>query len=278
MNQSDNTIDRVVGYYSGYDEQTRLSGGWGQVEFLRTQQIIGRYVKSPPAIVLDVGGAAGRYSCWLAKEGYEVHLIDPVPLHVRQAQVASAAQSETPIASCSVGDARQLEFAAATADAVLLLGPLYHLVEPRDRGRALAEAYRVLKRGGILFAAGISRFASTIDGLSSGYFLDPVFQEIMRCDLETGRHRNPTNNPAYFTDAFFHHPDELRAEVAGAGFEVPGLFAVEGIGYMMKDFDENWGVESHRGFLLEIIGQTEQEPSLIGASPHIICVGVKPSA
>ncbi len=275
MQQPDGAIRNVVDYYSSFDEQVRLSDSWGQVEFVRTQRIIRQYLKRPPALVLDVGGAAGRYSCWLAQEGFEVHLVDPVPLHIQQAQAASAVQCETPIASCQLGDARQLEFDDMLADAVLLMGPLYHSVEAQDRRQALAEAYRVLRVGGYLFAAGISRFASTIDGLMEGYFLDPAFREIMQRDLKDGQHRNPTQNPAYFTNAFFHHPEELKAEVAGAGFDVEALVAVEGISYMMKDFAQNWAVESRREFLLELIGRTEQEPTLIGASPHIMCVGVK---
>jgi ubiquinone/menaquinone biosynthesis C-methylase UbiE len=238
--------------------------------------LIERYLPPAPVVVLDVGGAAGRYACWLAKAGYDVHLVDPVPRHVEQAKAASAAQPKAPIASVRLGDARQLEFDAEMADAVLLLGPLYHLLEREERQRALSEAYRVLKPGGVLFAAAISRFASTEDGLMSGFYRDPAFQKIMLDDLENGQHRNPTGNPAYFTDTFFHHPDELKAEVAGASFEIAGLFAVEGIGYLMKDFETRWQVEADRVFLLDVIAKTEQEPSLIGASPHILCVGVKP--
>lgn len=275
MQQPDDTLRDVVDHYSGFDEQARLSGNWGQVEFVRSQSIIRRYLKDPPAVVLDIGGAAGRYSCWLAGKGYEVHLVDPVPLHIEQAREASAAQPQTPIASCTLWDARQLEFDDMLADAILLMGPLYHLVEARDRRRALAEAYRVLKVGGYLFAVAISRFASTIDGLMEGYFLDPAFREIMGRDLDDGQHRNPTQNRAYFTDAFFHHPEELRVEVAAVGFDVQALVAVEGISYLLKDFDQNWAVKSWREFLLDLIRKTETEPTLIGASPHIMCVGVK---
>jgi ubiquinone/menaquinone biosynthesis C-methylase UbiE len=275
VKQSDYMTGKIVKYYNNYDEETRLSNNWGQIEFVRTQNIICRYLKHPPAVVLDVGGAAGRYACWLAQGGYEIHLIDPVAYHIQQAQAASDAQPDKPIASCKIGDARQLEFEDTIADAVLLLGPLYHLVEQQDRNRSLTEAYRVLKPGGHLFAVGISRFASTIDGLMSGYYLDPKFRKIMKRDLETGQHQNTTNNPAYFMDTFFHHPDELKAEVTRVGFEMLGLFAIEGISYMMKDFDKNWSDESRRKFLLEIIGKTEKEESLIGASPHILCVAVK---
>jgi ubiquinone/menaquinone biosynthesis C-methylase UbiE len=275
VKQPDNKINKIINYYDAYDEQARLLGNLGQIEFVRTLIIINRYLKYPPAIILDVGGATGRYSCWLAKEGFEVHLVDPVPKHVEQAKEASKAQPDTPIASCTVGDARELEFEDETADVVLLLGPLYHLVEAQDRKRSLTEAYRVLKLGGYLFAAGISRFASTIDGLVSGYYLDPIFQEIMRCDLDTGQHRNQTNNTSYFMDSFFHHPDVLKSEVHNVGFEIAGVFAIEGISYMMKDFNKNWLVDNYREFLLEIIGKIEGEHSLIGASPHIMCVAQK---
>lgn len=275
MKQPDDSMDKVIKHYNNYDEQARLSSVLGRIEHERTQNIISRYIKSPPAKVLDVGGATGRYSCWLAYEGYEVHLVDPVPRHIEQARQASAAQPETPIASCILGDARQLEFDDEIAEAVLLLGPLYHLLEVQDRDRSLMEAYRVLKPGGHVFAGAISRFASTIDGLVSGYYLDPIFREIMQGDLQTGQHRNPTGNPRYFMDTFFHHPDELVAEVSNAGFKVMSLFSVESISYLMKDLEKNWQMDAHREFLLEIIRKIEQEPSLIGASPHIICVGTK---
>lgn len=276
MQQVAGALGGVQDYYNRWDERDRLSSVWGQVEYVRTQTIIDRYLDSPPAVVLDVGGAAGRYACWLAREGHTVHLVDPVPLHIQQADQASSLQPDTPIASCQVGDARQLGFADGLADAVLLMGPLYHLVRAEERHRTLVEAHRVLKRGGLLFAVGISRFASTIDGLTEGYYLDPAFRRIMRRDLEDGQHRNPTQNPVYFTDTFFHHPEELVGEVVVSGFDLEGLLAVEGISYMMKDLDERWMVESDREFLLEIIAKTEREPSLIGASPHLMCVAVKP--
>lgn len=272
----DNTIRSIQDYYGTYDECARLSSIWGQVEYVRTQRLIERYLESPPAVVLDIGGAAGRYACWLARKGYTVHLVDPVPLHVQQAEAASATQPESPIASCRVGDARRVEFSEDSADAVLLMGPLYHLVSAQDRRRALEEAHRVLKAGGYLFAVGISRFASTIDGLQEGYYHDPVFRQIMLRDLKEGQHRNPTENSAYFTDAYFHHPDELVAEVTSAGFDQAGLLAIEGISYMAKDLAYAWAVESRREFLLELIARTECEPSLVGSSPHLMCVAVKP--
>ncbi len=219
----DRSIREVIRHYDEVDEASRLRRGWFQLEQARTQELLLRHLPPAPATVIDAGGGAGVYACWLAKRGYKVHLIDPVPKHVEQARAASAAQPDHPLASAEVGDARQLSGADlshgdATADAVLLLGPLYHLVEKEDRLACLREAHRVLRVGGVLWAAGISRFASLFDSLSSGFFDDPAFAPIVARDLEDGQHRNPTGNPIYFTDAYFHRPGELSRECLAAGF------------------------------------------------------------
>src|SRR5205814_7356240 len=108
-----------------------------------------------------------------------------------------------PLSSCRVGDARALEFTDKNVDVVLLLGPLYHLTEQADRARALAEAKRVLKPGGWLFAAVISRWASMLDGLVRDLLQDQQFAAIVQRDVEEGQHRNPTERLDYFTTAYF---------------------------------------------------------------------------
>jgi ubiquinone/menaquinone biosynthesis C-methylase UbiE len=112
-------------------------------------------------VILDIGGT-GVCSFWLAEAGYSVHLGDPTDVQIEAANRINF-ESANPLASCRVGDARTLDFGDATADAILLLGPLYHLTESQGRLRALAETARVLKPGGLLFAAAISRFASVLD-------------------------------------------------------------------------------------------------------------------
>ena len=71
--------------YSKGGEKERLLSGMFQVEKERTIRILKRFMPKPPAVVVDVGGAAGAYSFYLAGLGYKVHLIDPVPLHIQQA-------------------------------------------------------------------------------------------------------------------------------------------------------------------------------------------------
>ena len=124
-----------------------------------------------------------------------MHLPDPVPKGLEQARASSVRQAEHPLASAEVGDARHLPHGDATADAVLLLGPLYPLVEGEDRLACLREIQRVLRPGGLVWGAAISRFASLFDSLSRAVFDDPVFAPILARDLDDGQHRNPTNNP-----------------------------------------------------------------------------------
>ena len=163
----------VQDYYARGGEARRLFRTHGLIELARTQEIILRHLPPPPGTILDVGGGPGIYACWLAERGYRVHLIDAMPSHVEQARHASARQPGAPVASMRVGDARQLEEADATVDAVLLLGPLYHLTERDDRIQALREARRVLTAGGLLFAAGIGRFASLLSGRLDNVLGDP---------------------------------------------------------------------------------------------------------
>jgi SAM-dependent methyltransferase len=263
----------ILGHYTTGYEQDRLAEERGELERLRTQEIIARNLPLAPAVVLDVGGAAGVHALWLAGQGYEVHLIDPVPLHVEQASKASEVASEHPLASATVGDARKLDRADNRADVVLLLGPLYHLTDREDRVQALSEAKRVLRPGGVVFAVGISRFASLLDGLNAGFLDDLAFVSIVEQDLRDGQHRNPTNHPAYFTTAFFHHPDELQTEVREVGFEVKEIVGIEGPPWwVVPDFPGWWENPERRERMLAASRAVEHESALLGLGPHIMVV------
>lgn len=265
----------VDSHYAVGLERGRLAQDTGRLELARTQEILRRYLPHPPAVVADVGGGSGVYSCWLAGLGYEVHLVDPVPLHLTQANDASQLQPSHPLASITLGDARALARSDGGTDAVLLLGPLYHLTDRADRLAALREARRVLRAGGVLVAAAISRFASALDGLRGGYLDDPAFAEIVEGDLTDGQHRNPTDHPAYFTTAFFHHPDELSREVEDAGLTLEHVLAVEGPAWLLPDFDRHWDDTGRRERLLGVVRRLEAEPSVLGASAHFLAVARK---
>jgi ubiquinone/menaquinone biosynthesis C-methylase UbiE len=261
-----------LAHYETGIEAARLTSGHGPLELTRTKELLERRLPPPPAVVLDVGGGPGVYAAWLARRGYVVHLIDAVPLHVEQARRSSVAQPQHPLASAALGDARHLEHADASVDAVLLFGPLYHLTPREDRLLALSESRRVVRPSGVVLAIAISRFASLMDGLFRGFVRDPAFARIVERDLTDGQHRNPSDNPDWFTTAFFHHPEELAAEVRESGLELEAVLAVEGPGWLLKHAADDLRDPALPPALSGMLRRIEGEPSLLGASAHLMAV------
>ena len=254
-------------YSELYDESARLgSDGLSRIELIRTKEIIGRYLPSVPADVLDIGGGPGVYSVWLSELGHRPTLIDPVVLHVEQALEAG-------VPRVLAGVAASLDFAGDSFDVALMLGPLYHLQERADRLEALQEARRILRPGGRLFAAGITRYASAIDGFDSGFIDHEEFERIVHVDLQTGKHSNNTGDPRFFTTAYFHRPDELVDELESSGFTDVEILAVEGVSWAARDLDERVTDPEKLRAVLDLLRRLESAPSLLGATPHFMAIG-----
>src|SRR6187401_2151112 len=156
-------------YNSTQMETNRLGQHVFQLEKTRTQEIILRYIRSSMKIA-DIGGATGAYSFWLHGMGHRVHLLDAAEFHIEATTKISITENK-PLASISLGDARQLPYDDEQFDLVLLFGPLYHLQEKEDRVKSVAEAKRVLKKGGVLLAATITRYASYLMDSGKGLLM-----------------------------------------------------------------------------------------------------------
>lgn len=259
---------RVQEYYSGrtgWDEHARLttSTAQGPLEHVRTQELV-RQRLAPGARVLDVGGATGVHAVPLAADGYDVLLVDPVA-----DQVARAAEHGT--FEARVGDARDLaapglDLKDGEFDAVLLLGPLYHLATRADRLRALREAVRVTRPGGTVVAAGITRLAALVGG---GYeFFPPATWQGV---LERGE--APADIP--FPAAHFHDAAELAAEAAEAGLADVVVHGVEGpaggaLERVPLDAPEAPGLIAAAGTLARALSTTPGVPDM---SQHILAIG-----
>jgi ubiquinone/menaquinone biosynthesis C-methylase UbiE len=260
----------ILAYYEGNDERDRLASGGRRIEFLRVWDLLERFLPAPPATILDVGGGAGRYAIPLATVGYDVHLIDPVPLLVSQAAEAARAAAVS-LASTSVGDARSLTVADASVDAALLLGPLYHLTSRDDRIAALAEARRVTRPGGVVVALGLSRFYPLFEELAKGGPAGPP-EDATRF-LADGQYRNPTGDVGAFTTSYFHRPDDLAAEVADAGLRLDEIVGANGIvKLLLPDLSERLDDDAQRESVTGLLRLIEAEPSLLGLSQNLVAI------
>jgi len=250
---------RILTFYSEeFDEAARLTtrSAQGWLEFTRVQEIIRQYL--PAGRVLDVGGATGSHARSLMNSGYEVELIDPVPLHVGRAAEAGV--------SSRVGDARALPFEDDSFDGVLLLGPLYHLASTSDRNGALAEAKRVTLNGGIIFAAALSRliaFGAMSLGVSTPQPFPPTWIDL----LATGRPAPELRFPA----GHFHTAEELHAEVESAGLDVIQVVGIEGpAGLYLEELTEAQTTEREAALL--IARAASAMPGIRDFSPHLLAI------
>lgn len=265
----------VFDFYNGGAEIGRLERGLGVVEFYRTKEIITQYLGASKLKICDIGGGIGRYSEWLAEMGHDVTMIELAPSAVEYAKK----EMKTPY-TAKVGDARKIDEADSSFDVVLLMGPLYHLMNRSDRMLVLAEACRILKNGGILIAAGISKYSSatwalSVYGNGVDFIDDEVYMEMLRREMDTGEHIRPETYPRIIADAYFHTPDELASEVKDGCFEVKARHAVEGCLWITPELNAKWEDPFRRERLLEIIHASECDDSMMGISPHFIVVANK---
>ena len=269
----DPAIERHYG--TGYERSRLFPDGRPSLEYVRSLELLERLLPQPPARLLDVGGGPGTYAVPLARRAYQVHLVDPVSLHVEQALQAAGSYPGAAF-TAALGDARRLSEPDVSQDAVVLFGPLYHLTEAAERRQALGEAWRVLRPGGHLLAMAVCRFASLLDGLYQGWLDDPDFRPIVERDLADGQHRNPdpVGRPEFFTTAYFHTPDGLAGETERAGFTATAVYGVEGPGWPLR---QEWADPRRREHILFAARSAETQPSLIGFSNHLIAAATKPT-
>jgi len=259
----------IVQHYRAVEEDARIRRGYGQLELLRTQEIVRRYLPGRGLHIVDIGGATGVHASWLAEDGHRIQLFDVVAEHVQTAQARAAA---TPAIQAACGDARRLPSPDHSFDVALIFGPLYHLTDRQDRLLALREAARVVRPGGLIFIAAISRFASLFDGLSREFLFDADFRRIVESDLAGGQHRNPAQRPEWFTTAYFHRPEELQQECRDARLDVIAVHGVEGLAGWLPHLAQRWATPADRDVILQAARAVETEQSLLGLSAHLIAV------
>jgi SAM-dependent methyltransferase len=274
------TSDAVRAYYASFGERewSRLEDpDDGAVEFAVTRHILAKYLPSS-ARVLGIGGGPGRYAIWLSKQGHRVVLADLSPelLSIAHKKIAEAEVGSN-VEAIVEADARDLsQWEDGSFDAVLSLGPFYHMPNPGDRERAAAEMNRVLRSEGLAFVALIPRYAFLRRTLAIPdercHLTQPDF--IARL-LKEGIFINDI--PRRFTDGYGVCPDEVAPFFEKHGFTVLTLLAAEGIIVnIQRSLSElaDSDPDTYRA-AFQVVLSTASDPSILGMAPHLLYVGYK---
>ncbi len=157
-------------YRDSCNEDERLLSRHGSIEFLTTVRYVDKYLR-PESRILEVGAGTGRYSVYYAEKGYDVTAVEYVESNLN---ILRSKITDRMTICAEQGDALDLSrFADRTFDVTLILGPLYHLYTREDQEKALGEAVRVTKDGGMIAVAYLSSDSVMVDwALKDHHLLD----------------------------------------------------------------------------------------------------------
>jgi S-adenosylmethionine-dependent methyltransferase len=269
------SVEDVRAYYAarGDSEWARLDTPEGIIEWTLTCRTLATHL--PPAgRVLDLGGGPGRYAEWLASRGHRVVLAD------LSAELLAAARAR--LASTALEDIVQVDacdlarFTDASFDAVVALGPFYHLPNAERRDRAARELVRVLRPGGIAVIACMPRTQLLrrvmSRSLESGRLMDDEFVSAL---LDRGELSNPVRGN--FTEGYGFRPEEVAPYFAGHGLSAIELRAAEGISSAIEANVIRLSTTNPAHFerVMELLWRTATEPSILGMCSHLLFVARK---
>lgn len=264
------TMDTIAQFYNedAHGEWERLDRH--RTEFAVTWRALMEFLPSPPAQILDVGGGPGRYAIALTERGYQVTLIDLAEESLVRADTA-AKEAGVTLAGIRQGNAIDLSaFGDSTQDAVLLFGPLYHLIDAADRTQALQEAHRVLKPDGTIFVAFLTTFSLLrvcAERFPEWLFANQTYVERV---LATGIHRGEWG----FTTAYHLHSNDIEPLLHENGFATLQIVSCEGI---VAHLEERINALTGEGWewWADLNYRLGKDPAIHGSATHLLYAGRK---
>ncbi len=285
MKKSKSVDNSALTYYESGFERNRLRTNIGLIEFERTKEILLENLPKAPAVIYDIGGGYGEYSWWLASLSYEVHLFDLFPKNIEMSKELSVEYPNVTLESAEVCDAISVPRGDKSADAVLLMGPLYHITDYSERISVIKECRRLLKDGGLLFTAALTPYSVLLDNITkynpfgdvpNTTLEDEGFMKMVERELEDGEHINP-DKMVYsgLGSAHLHTAKALRAELESGGFENSVIHGIMGGAWLAHNLDELWKNEASREALMRTVRMIDTHEEIIGLSGHLLSVSVK---
>ena len=275
-----NDVERAVqNLYNSAPEREWQRMERHRTEFAVSLRALDAHLPLAPARVLDCGGGPGRYAIALAQRGYDVTLFDLSPELLVLAR-EKADEAGVTLRGFEQGTATDLSrFADDSFDAVLLMGPLYHLLNETERKQALAEAYRVVKPGGPVFAAFITRYAAHIDAVA--HYPERAVEEaqdylqIAQTGLLPPRPDGDAADGVVAFTAYFAHPTEVAPLCRSVGLDVDTVLGVEGLVSLREELVNALGGDAWE-FWVDVNYQIAHDPVVHGGVEHLLAVCRKP--
>lgn len=264
-------VDDIAVFYNRNQESEHGRLDRHQLELDLTWRYLNQYL-TRQGTILEIGSATGRYTLELARRGYAITAVDLSEGLLEKCKENVAREGLEKQVRFIRADARNLGgIAKDDFDAILLMGPLYHLVVETDRKTALKEASDRLREGGILFSAFISRFGLMSDLLRNvpSWIED---QTDVWSVLEHGK--DPEDHPHGGFRGYFAQPREIAPLHEGIGFDTLVLAGVEPV-IAADDESYNQLQGKQRQQWLDVLYALSSEPSILGASRHLLYVGRK---
>jgi len=266
------TKSKVEDHYNRNAQQE-----WERLEAHRTElavtlKVLRDFLPPAPATVADIGGGPGRYAITLAGWGYGVTLVDLSSNNLALARQKALNAGVLLSATVQANALNLSQFETENFDAVLLMGPLYHLLEEDERSMAATEAVRILRSGGMMFTAFISRYAP----FRWSARFDPSWytkrRQYGQRVLRTGVHDQGTG----FPNSYFAHPSEISPLMEKCGLKTLMVVGCEGVASMGEEgVNELQGAEWEAW--VELNYQIGKDPYSHGAAEHLLHVGQKPA-
>lgn len=280
------TIDKtVLARYNAGIERNRLRKGIGIIEFERTKEILLERLPKPPAVIYDIGGGYGEYAWWLASLGYEVHLFDISETNIKMSAELKHEYPNIYLKSAEVCDARSIPRKCKSADAVLLMGPLYSITEYEERILAIKESYRLLKDNGVLFTAALTPYGGLLHRITVYH----NFDDNKACELDNsnilsmfkralidGSYINPEGKIASgLGSSHFHTAKALEEELLCGGFKTESVHGVMGGAWLAPNLDKLLANNETKDVLMKTVRMLDTHKEIIGLSGHLLAVSRK---
>ncbi|MHC4984982.1 MAG: class I SAM-dependent methyltransferase [Planctomycetota bacterium] len=270
-------IDRIQNYYGEFDEWGRLDTPDGQIVLERMSALLARFLQ-PGGRILDLASGPGRYAIELARNGHRVALGDLCP---RLLQIAREKIEEAGVANMidSIDEINAIDlgiYPDEGFDAVLAMGPFYHLGSEDERGQAAREIARILKPNGLVFVDFIPRLTG-VKGLIERYAADPeqVTPEALAEAFRSGVFRNAA--PRGFQEGYYAEADEIRELFESVGFISQEIVSLRSIAFMHEEALLEVRQKSPELYaeVVSIMDKTASDPRVIAMSGSAVYIGHK---